>query len=355
MSRTERIGWIEWVRALGACAVVLLHVFVSTSLSMEIDDVRAGCYAVLGITLCRWAVPGFFMISGYLLLDPSRTYGWPQAKRHAMRMVGVIACFGFAFSLLEEVWNCARAGSSISSWVLVAAVRDVLTASSWDHLWYVYAIMVAYLLVVPVRMLRKRWGEGPLWVLTAVLFALVLVVPTLSSFSVFLANGEPPMPPTGLGALAPNVAIGFTCMCIGDRLRSMRMRLAFIVCGLVSLAIMVTTSLWGIVRGWGDLGFVFLQGSCFACMYAAFVLMAIRILVGESSTVDANSLVARLAHDSFGIYVLHPLFVHAVLLLIDPSWVTPILFEALCFCLVLAASIATTHLMRRLPVVGSLL
>jgi surface polysaccharide O-acyltransferase-like enzyme len=349
-----RVAWIEWARALGACGVVLLHVFVSTSLATEFLPMRAAVYSALGIVLGRWAVPAFFMITGYLLMNPAREVGWRQVKRYVLRMVAVLATYGLAFALMEEVWASVRSGAGLSPMALWRAVVDVISASTWDHLWYVYALLGVYLLVPALRLLQARLGRTGFCVATVALFAAVLAIPTcLHLFSLF-ATGEVFVPVQGAAALPVNVVVGITCFCVGACLERVRLTWPLVVCGVVSLVVMLGTSLWGIFAGLGDCGFVFLQGSCFACAHAVLVLALLRRWLGDKP-IENNSLVESLARDSFGVYVLHPLFVHVVLLGVGPTVLPSPLFEVVLFAVALGGSIVLTRVMRRVPYLGTLL
>ena len=190
MARSERVGWIEHARALGACAVALLHVLVSTQSATEMSATHVLVYDLVNITFCRWAVPAFFMITGMLLLDPGRTLGWDRAWRYARRMLVVLATFGLAFACMQEVWTRRAEGVPITWEVLPASVVDVLTMNTWTHLWYVYALLGVYL-VLPLLHKAWTWREGRgATLLTACLVTLGLVLPTANGCCEILFRGE---------------------------------------------------------------------------------------------------------------------------------------------------------------------
>lgn len=348
------MGWVEWARALGACGVVLLHVLTSTSLAADLSFVRLQAYTVASIVLGRWAVPAFFMITGLLLLDPSKEVGWDRARAYAGRMVLVLVTFGFAFALMEEAWVALQDGEGLSVALVPRAAVDVLRADTWDHLWYVYALVVVYLLVPILKTLCARLGKKGFLVFSLALFVGVLVVPTLLRMGMVLVGTEPVVPQKGLFAFVSNVAVGITCFCLGGCVRSWKLRRVVVVAGCASLATMLGVSLWGLAAGLGDLGFVFLQASCFSCLYALLVLMCLRRWLG-TAPVRAGTLTDALAHDSFGIYMLHPVFVHLVLIALDPLAFPAGLFELVFYVVVLGASVVATRLLRHVPWLGGLL
>lgn len=355
MAQEGRIGWIDWARALGACAIVLLHVAVSTYNAAEIGGLRTEVYILSGIALSRWAVPAFFMISGYLILDPSRSLDWRRAWSHAKRMLIVLATFGVFFVLIEEVAYHQSEGLPITGMIVVDSVVDVLTGYTWDHFWYVYALMFVYLLMPLLHLLRERWGTRALDLLALALFCLVLVVPTvLDVVGVFGVYEWPLFHAPWRSGIFYNTLIGLTDVCVGNWLRTKRLTPAALVCGVASLAAMLAISAWGMHKGWGSMNFVYMHESCLATVYGACVLLVLQRVVGDKPVPD-GSLVAGLSRDSFGIYVIHPLFVHVLLLFVDPLAWPPVVYEAMLFAVVLAASVASTRLLRRVPLLRTVL
>ncbi len=348
MARTDgtgRIGWIDAARAAGAVAIVLLHVLVSTNLAADLSRARRIAYAIVGIVGCRWAVPAFFMVSGALMLNPARSMDWHKVLLHVRRMLLVIATFGTAFALMEEVWTRMRGGMEMGPSLVFIVIRDVLTMRTWDHLWFVYAMAGVYLFVPAMRWVGRKYGERGHMVLTLLLFVGVLVVPTLM--------GGAPVAGV-ISAFVWNVGAGCACFCVGACLTRWQLSPAWAAVGIGSAIVMVLVSITGIGAGEGDRGFVFLQGSCFACAYAVFVLLLLRRFVGEEP-LRMDSVPNALARDSFGIYLIHPLFIHLGLMLVDPVALLPVLYEGVFAGLALLASVFTTRLLRRVPLLGSLL
>lgn len=334
---------------------MLLHVTTSTFQNVDIDAARKGTYILGGIVLGRWAVPAFFMVSGYLLLDPARPFGWKRARDHAWRMAKVLLTIGFAFAFIEETLLCTESGSPLGLGVLREAVIDVLTTHTWDHLWYVYALMFVYLLIPPLEALRDRWGSRGLHAFAIVLFVMVLVVPTMldvaSAWGVFEWSEGADVLRNGIWW---DVLVGLCNVLVGDWLRDRRLSRWTLAAGLSSLTAMLCVSAYGLSVGWGSLRFIYMHQSFLASIYAACILLLLRRLQGDEP-LKKDSLVDHLAHDSFGIYLLHPVFIHIVLRLVNPLVMPPVLYEMAFFAVVLAASVGATRLLRRVPVVGPLL
>lgn len=334
---------------------MLLHVTVSTYQTTDIDATRKSVYILGGIVCGRWAVPAFFMVSGYLALDPSRPFGWRRAGRHAWRMALVLLMLGVAFSLVEETLYYLDEGMPLGIGVAIDAVVDVLTARSWDHLWYVYALMFVYLLIPLVELLRSKVGSRGVHALALVLFVVTMVVPTLLDLgAIWGLLAWPGQYGSWRSSVWWGVVVGLVNVLIGDWLRDKHCSAWSVAAGAAALAAMLGVSTWGLAVGWGSQCFVYMHESCFASIYGASILLVVRRICGDEPLKE-RSLANALAQDSFGIYLLHPIFIHLVLRYVDALLWPPVLFEAVFFAVVLAASALTTRLLRHVPILGPLL
>ena len=149
----DRYARLDAARWLAAAAVVLLH-----SAALIVSEPSAyGNGAWLAANLydsaARWCVPVFVMVSGALLLDPSK----PQdAKRfYTRRMTRICAPLVF-WTLFYLVWRTGLdwwddGRVDFSFWP-----RKVAQGEPYYHLWYLYMIVGLYLFAPLVRVLYAR-------------------------------------------------------------------------------------------------------------------------------------------------------------------------------------------------------
>ena len=177
-----RKGWIESLRVLAAAAVVMTHVVSGT---YDSPDIGTGIFAVsrgreiLDLVFFRsltvWAVPVFLMISGYLLLDPRKELTLRKIKEYVWRMAAVLLTFGLVFCLIESCLGSPKRG--VFS-VIGMSVWNLIQGKSWEHLWYVYMMAGLYLMTPILRSFFKTENRYAQSMVMAALFLFTIVVPT---------------------------------------------------------------------------------------------------------------------------------------------------------------------------------
>lgn len=327
-----RIRHYDWARALGALAIVMLHVVVACQRSDALAAAHPEALRVEGlvaIPLTRWAVPAFFMMSGALMLDPARQMGWRKVGRHVWRVAFVLLTWGLAFSLVE-----AAVDAGGMSWAVVAqALVNTLAGRSWDHLWFLYDLVVLYAVTPVLRPWVAGSSRRELGGAVAVLWACLCLAPTVA-----LLGG-----PDLLGWVRLPFALVYYLAGAYAR-RWLRLGWKVALAGLASLACMVALAASGVARG----GEACLPEYVFALPYGALVLCLLGRWLGERDIQDLPAM-ALLADCSFGIYVIHPLIGHLMVWFANPTAWPLWLFQLAMLAAGLVGSVALTLLCRRLP------
>lgn len=168
----ERIGWIVSLRVFACMSIVLLHV-IGGWLGANWGGLtpRLIFDEIIIQDLVRWAVPVFFMISGYLLLNPEKKIDIEKIKKYILRMSSVLLTFGLAYCVVESYVNGARGISLIAK-----SIINLLEGNSWSHMWYCYTMLGLYFLLPVLRIIVKN-EDLHRWMLL-LLFSTSILLPT---------------------------------------------------------------------------------------------------------------------------------------------------------------------------------
>ena len=323
-----RVACFEWARALGCVAIVFLHVITTMHNAVgyeAVGSLRLFVGGTLVIVFGRWAVPVFLMVTGALLLDPAKDVGWERLGRYALRMVFVLCTFGLLFCLIESTVT----HGVLSVAVVGEALLNLVTARSWGHLWYVYALLGLYLLTPALRALTAREDRRLLEIVLAALYVGVLGTLTvlhLMRRTVFL--------PVGLAPATFYYLLGWYAW------HYLRLDVRTIAAGVVSLVVLVACQAF-------SHGELVLPEYCFVAPYGVLVFLLF-VRYADVPT-ERYPLVDALADKSFGIYVVHPLFLHVIVRAVDPLAFPAGVYELLAFAVTLAGSVVLVEVVRRIP------
>ena len=322
----ERKNSIDLLRIISAVAVVLIHT-VSTPVANSPVDINENlwCNLYLVHLLMNWAVPVFFMITGYCLLKkPSLTY--PYIFHHVLKYVCVLFTVGFAYGLMGEIFE----QQTINFGVVLQALRNVIAGDLWDHMWFVYAIIGIYLVMPVIHLFMKQDQRNGL-ILTALLFVFNILLPAFEEF------------------LPVSVKIPFDgylfYVCMGGILARQepgkKWTAAIYLAGLLGLA-------W-ILLFWyrGDYGY--LHPAVCAMAVAIFLLVC-------KMDMKSGKLLLGLSGCTWGVYLIHPFFINVAIKVLGIDVLSSYAYGKLLALLaaVLAASFGTTYVLRKIPVVKKL-
>lgn len=329
MGQRQTINYFQWLRALGALGIVILHAFVTVHVAVDAEalgPVRLAVEETISIVVARWAVPVFFMMSGALMLDPEREMGWDKVLRHVWRLVFVLLTFGFGFCLAESAFYYGE----LSPEVALEAANNLLAQQSWDHMWFVYELVGFYLMTPFIRPWVARASREEYGWVVLVSCVLLLGLRALSTnlpYTIYY------------GVSIPHC---FAYYLMGLYVhRYLQLDGRWVALGLVSL---VATIEMSVGLGWERMvepirGVV--------APYAVLVMLAAKRYL--EVPVDDHPLVRILADYSFGIYLIHPVFQHLLVMAYDPMAYPAVVTDVALTVVPLAASVLAVWLLRLVP------
>ncbi len=187
----KRRGFLDILRVLATCAVVLLHTLTS---AVDAVDINQYPFEKVVYYVCMdsitWCVPIFLMISGYLFLNPARSFCVKQMlKKYCLRILLALLLFGVPFAILELM----LAERTFRFTMVGQAVWMVLKGQSWSHMWYLYLILFLYLVTPLLKYVFAKLPKGCIYLILAVLLTFCSIAPFVNK----LLGLDMPMLPDG--------------------------------------------------------------------------------------------------------------------------------------------------------------
>lgn len=319
---------LHTIRALFTLFVVGIH---TTPAELKNQGSLLFSVSILLDALYRTAVPGFFLLTGYLLVHEAE----PSLQFYRTRFGRILPAW-FFWSLIYLAYRVAFLDNRIS---LPSAVRCLITGETYYHLWFMYRIAGIYLVLPVISLLTVRASSMIAFSAIALAFALNQLAPDLGNLATFLTGHS--FQPAISYPLNDSLLL---FVIAGGLLRSWTdtggFRKISIWTFLSAYAMLSIFSLWRSFRI-GQLDESVYVGSLITPMALSFFAASLHLLRGH----DLNPVLRAASDASFGIYLAHPLIHHALqsmplILLSDiiPGWNTTVVF---------LTSLMAVHVLRR--------
>ena len=347
----SRANWLVYgdaMRVLGVLAVIIGHVADMRFFQPGISRGEWWAVNVLDAA-CRWAVPIFIMLSGSLLLNPSRRETASHFYRRRVARLGVAIAFWSPVFMLLAVyytgWMDGSWDSSKSIW------KALLKGQPYPHLHFVFRLGGLYLITPMLRVYVRRASLR----LRALMAVVILGLGMANSLACGFLGAEM----SGFMICWP--FLGYYLA--GDVMRNMpvsRRTMVWSCAGfLVTTGLVAGVTGWIVPAGQPPKYYPSIDMMMFDFLNPVRVVMAIcawNVLVYVFSRVRAKSLAHRLmaavAPLTLGIYMIHPLFRE---ILWQQGWLVNLptiwLNTALPMAVVIVASFAVSWALYRIPVV----
>ena len=296
MTNTGKITNIEWLRIVAIAAIVLIHI--------------DACYTYVLLPATRFAVPFFFMVTGYFMCDRAKKRHWKKYIINALLLLLSATILYAAFEFVGSLYN----GRSMCAWpwrqIFIKWICFNVNPFHY-HLWF----LGAYLYVIIIGACIDKWQ---LWRWTHWLIIPLLVI----RFGI--QSTELP------SYISRNfLLIGLPCFLCGSWLRnhqSLFSRLSrntlIWICAFTALFPFGEDYIWENVLG--------IQNGDFITSYIlAFLLLLAAI---GTQPVQKRYLPSETRNIVLGIYIIHPLvhliYVHILspeALVVYNTWLAPVI------------------------------
>ena len=334
----ERIPQLPMLRVLACIGIIVLHtVFAADEYFAEsIDSVQYLASRMVENNM-MWAVPVFVMVTGTLQLDVRRQLTWHKLfGRYILRvLLALIACCIF-FRIFDMIMD----GEGFSAPGLGLAFVELLTGHCWGHLWYLYLLIGLYLMLPFYRIIVQQASDRMLWYLGGLYLLFISIIPLIEGFGIPIAFyiSESIIYPLYL-------FLGY--MIVFDRLPIGRGTGLLLL--IVSTALILTLDYmkYGLSMEVPKELFGYASPLVIAQAIGVFTLIS----KGWSSYGKASRLVQLLDECSFGIYLIHMIFIRLLFRYMqwDPYQGASVLAMAAVVLGNLVLSFAIVWLLKKIP------
>ena len=150
MAEKNRILYADILRTLTIYAVLIIHVCgVNWYSSIGTSE----WYVInTSMTMLRWCIPIFFMLSGIVILDPK--YNLTLKKLYTKtipRLVIALIFWSLLYRTLSPITSIILNIKEVTSDDWHKIYSEIFLGTPWHHLWFMYAIISIYVLSPLIR------------------------------------------------------------------------------------------------------------------------------------------------------------------------------------------------------------
>ena len=348
----ERLIYVQTVRCFALMVIVTLHVafpliYMYQSIPYA-DWWVANNFYILG----KIGSPLFTMVSGLLLLNPSKDQ--PIAVFFQKRFFKVLLPF-VAWSLIYLVWRMVSEGETFSTKeILVLFIEGPV----YYHLWFIQMILGLYLAAPILRIYIRHTTQENLTYFLAVWLVTVAILPMFKRFLGF---------DVGIDVVVTTGYVGF--FVLGYYLRNVTLKrqqvipVLLLVVGMLVFTQYITHALTIQIEEIGGYDNFFVANDSLNLITVAIGLFLFlksldyRYLFQQLPFLQ--KLVTWISSCSLGIYFVHVLIIEELAsghlgFKLSASSFTPLLSIPAIAILVMALSVATTMLLKQIPLVRNI-
>lgn len=134
----QRNSNIDSTRIFACIAVVGLHTFPR----------EHSVGTLLAYYLCGFAIPFFFMSSGYFLLNRGKI-SWNYPLKKAFSIIRLVVLWNLVFDILKSVFKVYSTGKLNIEWLDIPQdiIKSFLQKGEMGHFWYLGALIIIYMLL----------------------------------------------------------------------------------------------------------------------------------------------------------------------------------------------------------------
>ncbi|CAM4295627.1 acyltransferase [Vibrio neonatus] len=334
MNKTHhsRLLWADNLRALSVIAVVLLHVASEFVSDIDVHNPFYGSASWwagnIYISISLWCIPLFVMISGYFLLNKTDSHRLFFKKR-CRRILTPLIFWSVFYSLWVIVKHALN--DDLSSAYFTVAKGWVL-GEPYYHLWYLFMIPFLYLITPVLRIISNSITQKELLLLISLCFALAMLS-AVSDIVLLYFNLNAKI------SLFTHEFLNYIgYFCLGGYIGKYEIKLNSRWATIALITSVVITVL-------GSYFITHLYFYSYLSINVVIASIALFLLIKQH--LNKNLKLTQLAAYSFGVYLIHPLFIKSITSLFD-HWLLAYIDVAIYIPLVTLTSVSLSYLTMHL-------
>lgn len=285
---------MDLFRAISAFAVVLIHVASAAFTYAQNSSKVAELTMQIIVMLMQWSVPAFLIITGYFQLNDEKECDYKSVSNQIIKFIVTLFSVGYAYAIMERVFNQKTLNVSI----FLNSFLDVLNGNLWDHMWYVYMILGIYLVIPLLKTFFKHAGDKDVFIITGLSFVWTILMPYIEKYAKI--NFPISINITGyiFYVFAGGLIRRYKSILLQNTKKTILYALILACIGIVAIVVKFIYK-----PGFDVVGYKSLSVSIIAvCFTLLFVVLKQRE--------KGNKLLSELGRCSWGIYLIHPLFLN---------------------------------------------
>lgn len=172
------------MRSLACIAIVVLHtVFASNEYFADSLSLSENLISRIVENNMMWAVPSFVMVTGALQLNKNKELPYKKLYEKYILRIGIalVAC-----CLLFRIFDIVMDGESFTLCGILMGFKELITAKSWGHLWYLYLLIGLYVLMPFYKKIVRHSTTKELVYLSIIYLLFVSVIPLVECLGIHI-------------------------------------------------------------------------------------------------------------------------------------------------------------------------
>ncbi|MBK5721556.1 acyltransferase family protein [Dysgonomonas sp. Marseille-P4677] len=181
LENRDRILYSDILRTFTIYAVLIIHIcgvrWYSTVGTAE--------WYVLNtfMTMLRWCIPVFFMLSGIIILDPNYNLSFKKLYTRTLpRLIVALLFWAILYRTLSPITSIILnlREVTIEDWKRIYT-EIIFSTSPWHHLWFMYAIISIYILAPLIRVFTAHAEKKHYFYFLILYFIFGSVIPKINA------------------------------------------------------------------------------------------------------------------------------------------------------------------------------